>query len=253
MITNYNKEKFLKKSLYSVCNQNFNNYEIILFDDCSNDDSINIIKKYKKIKLIRNLKKSTKSPPLNQINGILQAYKKSKGEIICLMDSDDYFSKNKLKVISQIFQKNKNMSCIFNMPKSTKNQFNFKKKENDYSVWPTIFPTSCISFRRSFFLKFIKNLKKNKFPRLEIDARLTIFSMFFYKEYNVINKKLTFYSYDREGITADINKFSKLWWIRRFEAYCYLKFIMNKKKENFIVSFDYYLTKFLNSLFKLSA
>ena len=57
LITNYNKEKFLKKNLTKICNEKFKNHEILLYDDCSDDDSIKIIKKYKKIRLIRNLKK----------------------------------------------------------------------------------------------------------------------------------------------------------------------------------------------------
>ena len=80
LITNYNKEKFLQNSLNSVCNQNFKNYEIILYDDCSNDSSVKIINNFKKVKLIRNLKRNSKnSGPLNQIIGILQAFKKCKG------------------------------------------------------------------------------------------------------------------------------------------------------------------------------
>ena len=94
LITNYNKERFLDKSLKNVCNQNFKNYEIIIFDDCSTDKSLNIIKKYKKVKLIINKAKNKKdSGPLNQINGIIECFKRSKGNIICLLDSDDYFKK----------------------------------------------------------------------------------------------------------------------------------------------------------------
>ena len=108
LITNYNKGYFLKKSLKSVCKQNFKNYEIILYDDCSSDNSLKIIKKFKKIKLIRNFKKNeSKSGPHNQITGILEAFKKSKGNIICLMDSDDYFTKNKLFIIDKVFKKKK--------------------------------------------------------------------------------------------------------------------------------------------------
>ena len=54
LITNYNKGKFLNKTLQTACSQSFKNYEIILFDDCSTDDSISIIKKFKKVKLITN-------------------------------------------------------------------------------------------------------------------------------------------------------------------------------------------------------
>ena len=57
LITNYNKQKFIKKSLQSIFNQKFKNYEIILFDDVSSDNSKKIIKKFKKIKLIENKKK----------------------------------------------------------------------------------------------------------------------------------------------------------------------------------------------------
>ena len=85
LITNYNKSKFLKKSLKSVTSQDYRNYEIIIFDDCSTDKSINIIKKFNKINLITNNKKKTNSSALNQINGLKQAYLKSKGKIICLI------------------------------------------------------------------------------------------------------------------------------------------------------------------------
>ena len=57
IITNYNKEKYIKKTIQSIINQNYKNFEIIIFDDCSSDNSIKLIKKFKKIKLIRNTKK----------------------------------------------------------------------------------------------------------------------------------------------------------------------------------------------------
>tara|TARA_B100000767_G_C19705969_1_gene510555 strand:- start:329 stop:1123 length:795 start_codon:yes stop_codon:yes gene_type:complete len=251
LITNYNKGKFLNKSLKTVCNQNFKNYEIIIFDDSSTDDSINIIQKYKKVKLIINKSNNKKkSSPLNQIKGILKCVKKSKGNIICLLDADDYFKKNKLKKIDQFFQKQKNLNCVFDVPLKNLAQFNFKEKIKKYSIWPTIFPTSCISLRRTFIIDFLKNVNKSDFPHLEIDARLTIFSKFYMNEYNIIRKKLTYYSYDPNGITANIKKFSSIWWIRRSEAFSYLRIIMKKKQQSFIFSFDYYLTNFLTFLFK---
>jgi len=252
LITNYNKSQFLNKSLNSILNQNYKNYEIILYDDCSTDNSLNIINRFKKIKLIKCLKKDKKKTGAqNQIIGILKTFKKAKGQIICLMDSDDLFSTNKLTEINNFFQKNKKYNFIFNFPKFKKNLFNFQKKKNDNSIWPTIFPTSCISLRRSSFLKFIKYLKKDKFSYLEVDARLTIFSKFFYNEYNLLNKKLTFYSYDENSITSNIKKLSKIWWIRRREAFIYLKYIMNKKNIIFKPSTDYYITTFIAFFYKI--
>ena len=75
LITNYNKEKFLNKTLNSCLKQNFKNKEVVLFDDCSNDNSLEILKKYRTVKLIKNKKKKYLSGPLNQIYGLSKIFK----------------------------------------------------------------------------------------------------------------------------------------------------------------------------------
>ena len=57
LITSYNKSSFIKKTINSCISQDFRNKEILVFDDCSTDNSRKILKKYKKIKLILNKKK----------------------------------------------------------------------------------------------------------------------------------------------------------------------------------------------------
>ena len=131
LITNYNKSRFLTKSLKYICNQDFKDYEIILYDDASSDDSIKIIKKFKKVKLIENKNKIKRSAPLNQIRGILEAFKISKGNIICLMDADDFFNKVKLKKINEVFNKNTNFKSVFDFPINKNNKFIFKKKKGN--------------------------------------------------------------------------------------------------------------------------
>ena len=252
LITNYNKEFFLKKCLDSVSKQNFKNYEIIMFDDCSDDDSLKIAKKYKKIKIIRNKKRSNKSAPLNQINGLIKAFKKSKGKIICLLDGDDYFKKNKLKKIFNFFNKNQNYNILYDIPHIKSSNFIIKKKMSSI-IWPTIFPTSCISVRKKFFKIFLKNIYKNNFLNLEIDARLVIFSKFYMNEYNILNDKLTYYNFDPNGITAKISKFSKKWWLRRSEAFSYLSYIKKKKQETFDFSFDFIITKLITFIITLKS
>ncbi len=246
LVTNYNKSKFLKKSLSSLSNQTYKNFEIILFDDCSNDNSIKIIKKFKKVKLIKNKFKISESGPLNQINGLINTFKKSKGKIICLMDSDDYFAKNKLMEINDYFNLNKKHSIAYNLPTTSKDiQFLIKKKLN-YQIWPTIFPTSCIFLRRNAFKKFKENIFENKYDKLEIDARICIFFKFFFNEYNILKKNLTVYNNDPNGITSNIPKFSRIWWIRRRQAFDYLKFLLKKKKVKFEFNFDYYFTSLIS-------
>ena len=250
LITNFNKEKFLKNCLNSVYRQNLKNFEIILFDDCSNDNSLKIIKKYKRIKLILNKKKISEHAAINQLNGLYQAFKKSKGKIICLLDGDDYFTSNKLKEINDFFIKNKKTLSVYNKPKLINNRFILRNKKNIRFIWPSIFPTSCISARRSFMKNFFKHSNKNKFYNLEIDARIVIFSHFFFNEYNILDKELTIYNHDINGITSNINKFSKKWWLRRSDAFDYLKIIFKKKKIKFEKSIDYLTTKLLKFIIK---
>ena len=58
LITNYNKGNFLEKTINSCLTQNFTNKEILVFDDCSTDNSINLLKKFKKINIEKSRKNS---------------------------------------------------------------------------------------------------------------------------------------------------------------------------------------------------
>ncbi len=248
LITNYNKDKFLKNCLNSLKKQNFKNFEVIIFDDCSTDNSLSIIRNYSKFKLIKNKKKKNLSAPLNQINGIMKAFSKSRGNLICLLDSDDYFKKDKLKIIDNKFKK-ENINSLYNFPKTDKIKFEFKNKNDNY-IWPTIFPTSCITVSRKKFIMFKRYIQRHYYLNLEIDARLIIFFRYYLNEYNVLKKKLTIYNYDENSITAKINKYSVKWWLRRFEAFQYLKYILSKKKKKFKLSLDYLITLYFTLIIK---
>jgi len=75
LITNYNKSKFLKKSLKSVISNRYKKYEIILFDDASTDSSLKVLKQFKNIRLITNKKKIYKSPALIKLMELLNVLK----------------------------------------------------------------------------------------------------------------------------------------------------------------------------------
>ena len=55
ILTNYNKVKYLKKSIESVLNQTYRNFELIIIDDASTDGSDKIIKKYIHLKKVKYL------------------------------------------------------------------------------------------------------------------------------------------------------------------------------------------------------
>ena len=209
LITNYNKGKFLKNSITSVLNQTYVNKEVLLFDDCSKDDSLKILSKYRKIKIIRNKNKKYKSGPLNQIYGLEKLFKLSKGNIIYLLDGDDMFKKTKLSEINKLFKKNNKINFLQDTPlySNYRNKIILKKKKHIFSIWPSFFPTSCITIKRKFFSKFLKYSKKNHFPNLEIDARLSIYA-YLNKQFLISKKSLTIYNYDAKGISSKYKKFS---------------------------------------------
>lgn len=89
----YNAERFLDDTINTVLNQTYSNFELILINDCSTDNSVDIIKNYKdkRIKLINN--KVNSKAAITRNNGI----KKAKGRYICFLDSDDLWDKEKLE------------------------------------------------------------------------------------------------------------------------------------------------------------
>ena len=111
IITNFNKSNYLKKTLESCRNQVDKNFEIIFFDDRSTDNSLRIVKNFKKknkkIKLIlikRSGKKSINNC-YNQISAIQKSIKYSSGNYISLLDGDDIFLDKKILFLNNIINK----------------------------------------------------------------------------------------------------------------------------------------------------
>ena len=247
IITNYNKEKFIYKTLKSAINLDYNNKEIIVFDDSSDDKSLEIIKKFKNIKLLKNKSKKLKSGPLNQINAIIKAFEISKGEYIFLLDGDDIFKKNKIKKILYYFSKNKNIDIIQDKPYLNKENkvLNLKIKKHLFSIWPSIYPTSCIALKREFFVNFLKYVQKDNFKNLEIDSRIVMYS-YLLKKLKILKSSYTIYNLDKKGITSKYSKYSTYWWKKRKEAFDYLYFLNKKLDYKFKKGPDYFFTQIIN-------
>jgi teichuronic acid biosynthesis glycosyltransferase TuaG len=92
---NYNSEKFITDTIESVINQTYENWELIIVDDYSTDNSLHIIKQFvekdARITLIKLSKNS--GPAIARNMGI----KTSKGNYIAFLDSDDSWFVNKLE------------------------------------------------------------------------------------------------------------------------------------------------------------
>ena len=83
----YNSAKFLKKSINSVVGQSYQNWELIIFDNFSSDNTKLEVLKFKKIKKIRYFK-SKKLFNLYHARNL--AIEKAKGSLITFLDADDW-------------------------------------------------------------------------------------------------------------------------------------------------------------------
>ena len=259
LIINYNNEKYLDRAIKSCVNQSYKNLEILIYDDKSTDGSKFLLTKYskhKKIKYFINKSKKKNIPAIDAKNSYYKLISKSKGDLIFLLDSDDYFVKDKVYKIVKKFNQNKKIHLIQDLPliiTNNKKKIFKKNKNNSFSFWPYLAPESCISFRKKFIKKYIKlNIAlENRYLDVWLGFKLGIFSYYIDKSFYSFNKNLTIYkSY---GESKKYPFFGFNWFIRRMNSYNYLNSI-SKEKFNFIYSFDYIITvvifKIL-SLFKI--
>lgn len=105
----YNGSKYISETIDSVLNQTYSNWEMIVIDDGSRDNSSEIVNNYlKKDKRIRLLQQENKGCAAARNNGIRNA----KGRYIALLDADDVWYPNFLDEQLK-FMKEKNAVCVF--------------------------------------------------------------------------------------------------------------------------------------------
>lgn len=104
----YNVEKYLEKAIKSVLEQTFYDFELIIIDDASNDNSKKIYIKYKEFCRIYRLEKNL---GLSSVRNL--GLEKSKGEYILFMDSDDWLENNALEILYNRIRKRKENVIIF--------------------------------------------------------------------------------------------------------------------------------------------
>lgn len=100
----HNAEQFVSQAIQSIIAQTFKDFEFLILDDYSNDDSLKIIKKWAekdaRIRVIKNTQKSGVSSAANQL------HKAAQGTYIARMDADDVAELDRLEKQLDIFKRN---------------------------------------------------------------------------------------------------------------------------------------------------
>ena len=195
----YNAEKFIGKTIESVLNQTYKNWEMLIFNDKSKDDSLKIIKKYsekdERIKVIDSKENVGVVAARNKLIEI------ATGEFIAFLDADDYWREQKLeKQIKYMKEQNALISCteyirvtedekeindiiikeiityedmlknnylgcltvIYNASKLGKRYFKEREKNEDYVLWLEIVKETKIIFGLKENLAFYRVLNNSR-------------------------------------------------------------------------------------------
>ncbi len=200
IINNFNYDKYLPQAIESAINQTYKNLEIIIVDDASTDNSQKIIKEYankdERIKYLFNEHNK------GQTHSINKGYHLSNGDIICFLDSDDIFLKNKVEEIVKYHAKGydyiyTDYQLIDENNKYSKNKIKYFHC-NGYNIFPVYYRLYYIGYMTST-LSITRKLAQIIFPlpyeeewKIGADNLIVTQSSIITKSF-FLNKKLTLY------------------------------------------------------------
>lgn len=133
----FNASRYLNSSIKSVLEQTYSDFEFIIHDDCSSDDSVNIIKSYNDQRI------TLKTTDVNRGAGYArrEAIRHAQGDYIAFIDSDDIWYKDKLEECVALLKNRLDIAAV---------QSNYKVTENGYEK-KTILPKRLITLKDMMF------------------------------------------------------------------------------------------------------
>lgn len=159
LMANFNKGRFIKQSIESVLAQTYSNWELVIVDDASTDNSIGLIKPFlsdNRIKLFR-----------HKINlGCGQTKKdcaeNAKGEILGILDSDDALNKRTLEIFNDIYREQGRYGAIY----STYYECDEQLRVLRHSPWVRAVDKSRTNLKKSYTSHFL-TFKKSEYLKTE--------------------------------------------------------------------------------------
>ena len=111
IIPNYNHYKFIEQRISTVLNQTFKDFDLLILDDCSTDNSMKIIESYKNYPKVKILLNTTNSG--NTFRQWAKGINNTEGEYIWIAESDDYSEPTFLESMVNLLNKHTEASIAF--------------------------------------------------------------------------------------------------------------------------------------------
>lgn len=201
----YNGEKYLREQIDSILNQTYPIYEIIIQDDCSTDNTWQIIQDYAKnysiIKVYRNKTR------INVYLNFFSAFHKANGDWIAVSDQDDVWLPEKIQVYIDNTNNSEALLLYSNsiITDESLNKTNILKQSSFLTLEDAMFGEKGLCGHTMFFkpelAKKINNWKEIIFA---YDYVITITSLIL-KEAKHVNKALTYYRRHSSTVTQSTN------------------------------------------------
>ena len=190
IICTYNRANLLPRALDSLLKQTYRNFEVLLVDDGSTDDTSAIVKKYFSSQIpLRYIYHKNRGLPLSRNAGILAAA----GKFITFLDSDDEYAPNHLEIRKNIICENPDTDFIYGNVKVIGNPY--VPDLNDINKLVNI--DDCI-VGGSFFIRKELAISLNGFKNLEYADDSEFFSRVAESNANIFKCENRTYIYHRE-------------------------------------------------------
>lgn len=229
----FNCEKYLERCILSVLNQSYDNFELILINDGSTDNSLNVLNSF--------AKKDKRVVVIDKPNGGVSSARNSgldisKGKYIAFLDSDDYVDKDFLKTSYEYFHKFENIQMVGYGFYSDIEDLDFNLVSSDIITYKNVLYRSSNDIRKDLinycdntmlynvvnkvYLNDIVQSNKLRFSNKYWGEDME-FNMNYLKYVNSFyNSKKCFYHYIRERAGAVSNSYKKdIFNIRKCEFY----------------------------------
>lgn len=148
----YNQGHFIEEAIQSIQRQNYGDFEHIIVDNCSTDQTPSILQKYPHLTVIS-------EPDQGQSDALNKGFKLVTGDIVGWLNADDRYLDQSFNVVTNFFQNNSKVDVVYGNYNwiNKKGKLLKKRKELDFDLFMlkylhTLYiPSTASFFRRKIF------------------------------------------------------------------------------------------------------